>query len=64
MPKLKEEVKRKPSHSAKMVLCNETNEIFNSATEASSHFGYANGCVANIIRLNRKLEGKYTFKYI
>ena len=60
----KEEVKRKPSHSAKMVLCNETNEIFNSATEASSHFGYANGCVANIIRLNRKLEGKYTFKYI
>lgn len=60
----KEEVKRKPSHSAKMVLCNETNEIFNSAKEASLHFGYARGCVPNIIRLNRKLEGKYTFKYI
>jgi very-short-patch-repair endonuclease len=59
-----EHSKSKPSHSAKKIMCIESGEIYNSATEASKFFGMHDGYISNLIIKNRKTKEGYTFKYI
>ena len=46
------------------VICVETNEIFDSATEASLHFGKGRGYVSNIMRKDKPSNLGYHFKYL
>lgn len=48
---------------SKKVICVETGEIFNSATEASRSMGFTAMAVMNAIRLKRK-SGGYTWRYL
>ena len=54
----------KKSHAQKKVICIETNEIFESATEASLHFGKGRGYVSNIMRKDKPSDLGYHFKYL
>lgn len=56
--------KSKTSHNIKMVMRNELNKIFESASEASRYLGHSNGYVSDIIIKNKKSDEGYTFKYI
>ena len=59
-----QENKNKKSHAQKKVICVETNEIFDSATEASLHFGKGRGYVSNIMRKDKPSNLGYHFKYL
>ena len=48
---------------SKKVICEETGEIFSSASEASRHMGFTVMAVMNAIRFNRK-SGDYHWRYI
>lgn len=53
----------KPSHSAKKVMCVETEEIYQSASECSKLLGFGKGYVSGIILSNKSVNGLH-FKYI
>lgn len=59
-----QENSNKKSHAQKKVICIETNEIFNSATEASLHFGRCSGYISGIIKKDKPSNLGYHFKYI
>ena len=59
-----QENSNKKSTAQKKVICIETNEIFNSATEASLHFGKCRGYVSDIIKKDKPSNLGYHFKYI
>jgi len=56
--------KSKTSHNIKMVMRNELNKIFESASEASRYLGRSNGYVLDIIIKNKKSDEGDTSKYI
>lgn len=54
----------KKSHAQKKVICIETNEIFDSATDASLYFGKGTRYISSIIKKDKPSNLGYHFKYI
>lgn len=56
--------KSKPSHSAKVVYCEELDMTFNSSKDASLYLGYGEKRVSLAISRKEKIGNKYTFRYV